>query len=107
MSRSFHLDAQPCRTSASLVLRVSDAHYRPISARFSAPFAFGSLRCDKRVIGAPPMITFTRSKLTYWRVKARPADRRPLPENGQLRAFTPAVIIFIALPEAKDNIDPG
>jgi hypothetical protein len=22
-------------------------------------------------------------------------------------AFTPAVIIFIALPEAKDNIDPG
>jgi hypothetical protein len=30
-----------------------------------------------------------------------------LPENGQRRAFTPAVIIFIALPEAKDNIDPG
>jgi hypothetical protein len=27
--------------------------------------------------------------------------------NGQRRAFTPAVIIFIALPEAKDNIDPG
>ena len=23
------------------------------------------------------------------------------------RAFTPAVILFIALPEAKDNIDPG
>ena len=22
-------------------------------------------------------------------------------------AFTPAVILFIALPEAKDNIDPG
>jgi hypothetical protein len=30
-----------------------------------------------------------------------------LPENGQRRAFAPAVIIFIALPEAKDNIDPG
>jgi hypothetical protein len=28
-------------------------------------------------------------------------------ENGQRRAFTPAVILFIALPEVKDNIDPG
>jgi hypothetical protein len=28
-------------------------------------------------------------------------------ENGQRRAFTPAVILFIALAEAKDNIDPG
>ena len=27
--------------------------------------------------------------------------------NGQRRAFTPALILFIALPEAKDNIDPG
>jgi hypothetical protein len=27
--------------------------------------------------------------------------------HGQRRAFTPAVILFIALPEAKDNIDPG
>jgi hypothetical protein len=27
--------------------------------------------------------------------------------DGQRRAFTPAVILFIALPEAKDNIDPG
>jgi hypothetical protein len=27
--------------------------------------------------------------------------------NGQRRAFTPAVILFIALPEAKDNIEPG
>jgi hypothetical protein len=40
------------------------------------------------------------------RVKARPADRN-LAGNGQRRAFTPAVILFIALPEAKDNIDPG
>jgi hypothetical protein len=30
-----------------------------------------------------------------------------LTENGQRRAFTPAVILFIALPEAKDNIEPG
>jgi hypothetical protein len=27
--------------------------------------------------------------------------------NGQRRAFTPAVILFIALPEAKDNAKPG
>ena len=27
--------------------------------------------------------------------------------DGQRRAFTPALILFIALPEAKDNIDPG
>jgi hypothetical protein len=27
--------------------------------------------------------------------------------DGQRRAFTPAVILFIALPEAKDKIDPG
>jgi hypothetical protein len=30
-----------------------------------------------------------------------------LAENGHGRAFTPAVILFIALPEAKDNIEPG
>jgi hypothetical protein len=28
-------------------------------------------------------------------------------EDGQRRAFTPAVILFIALAETKDNIDPG
>jgi hypothetical protein len=27
--------------------------------------------------------------------------------DGQRRAFTPALILFIALPEAKDNADPG
>jgi hypothetical protein len=36
-----------------------------------------------------------------------PASDRNLPGNGQRRAFTPAVILFIALPEAKDNIEPG
>jgi hypothetical protein len=39
-------------------------------------------------------------------MKARPADRR-LPEDGQRRAFTPAVILFIALAETKDNGEPG
>ena len=37
-----------------------------------------------------------------------PASRsKTLAENGNRRAFTPAVILFIALPEAKDNVDPG
>ena len=26
---------------------------------------------------------------------------------GQRRAFTPAVILFIALPESQDKFDPG
>jgi hypothetical protein len=40
------------------------------------------------------------------RVKARPADRN-LAGDGQRRAFTPAVIVFIALPDTKDNVEPG
>jgi hypothetical protein len=28
-------------------------------------------------------------------------------KDGLKRAFTPALILFIALPEAKDNLDPG
>jgi hypothetical protein len=40
------------------------------------------------------------------RVKAGPADR-DFAGDGQWRAFTPAVILFIALPDAKDNIEPG
>jgi hypothetical protein len=36
------------------------------------------------------------------------AGRRSNPgRENQRRALTPAVILFIALPEAKDNIDPG
>jgi hypothetical protein len=30
-----------------------------------------------------------------------------LAEDGQRQAFTPALILFIALPETKDNTDPG
>jgi hypothetical protein len=47
-----------------------------------------------------------RSKLTLPEGEG-PASRSELSENGQRRAFTPAVILFIALPEEKDNIDPG
>jgi hypothetical protein len=37
-----------------------------------------------------------------------PASRSELWQgDGQRRAFTPAVILFIALPDAKDNLDPG
>jgi len=37
-----------------------------------------------------------------------PASRSNLlPEDGQRRAFTPAVILFIALAETKDNGEPG
>jgi len=38
-------------------------------------------------------------------VKARPADRNFSRERSRW-AFTPTVILFIALPEAKSNIDP-
>jgi hypothetical protein len=30
-----------------------------------------------------------------------------LDKDGQRQAFTPAVILFIALPDAKDNCEPG
>jgi hypothetical protein len=38
-------------------------------------------------------------------VKAR-QQIETLARDGQRRALTPALILFIALPEAKDNIDP-
>jgi hypothetical protein len=40
------------------------------------------------------------------RVKAR-RQIETLAGDGQRRAFTPVLILFIALPEAKDNADPG
>ena len=39
------------------------------------------------------------------RVKAFHGSK--LGEDGQRRAFTPAVILFIALPEPQDNSAPG
>ena len=39
------------------------------------------------------------------RVKAGP--RSKLGSDGQWPALTPAVILFIALPEADDKTDPG
>ena len=40
------------------------------------------------------------------RVKAR-QQIGTMAGDGKRRAFTPAVILFIALPETKDNIEPG
>jgi hypothetical protein len=39
-------------------------------------------------------------------VKAR-QQIETLAGNGQRRAFTPAVILFITLPEAEDKTPPG
>jgi hypothetical protein len=36
-----------------------------------------------------------------------PSTRSKLGRDGQRQAFMPAVILFIALPEAEDKIDPG
>jgi len=50
-------------------------------------------------------ILFSFETVFTRRVKA---GRRSNPgRENQRRAFTPAVILFIALPEAKDNTDPG
>jgi hypothetical protein len=62
---------------------------------------------SERARGEPwKAVFFFRSRLTLpGRVKAGPQI-----ESWQGRsaaALTPAVILFIALPEVKDNIDPG
>jgi hypothetical protein len=36
-----------------------------------------------------------------------PANRSDFSRERSRRAFTPAVILFIALPESEDNIEPG
>jgi hypothetical protein len=51
-------------------------------------------------------VFFFRSKLTLPEGEGPAADRNSSRQRSR-RAFTPAVILFIALPEAKDNIDPG
>jgi hypothetical protein len=40
------------------------------------------------------------------RVKAR-QQIESFPGERQRQAFTPAVILFIALPETQDNLEPG
>src|ERR1019366_4740637 len=55
--------------------------------------------------GRQKAVFFFRSTLTYQEGEGQPPDRTR--QDGLRRAFTPAVVLFIALPEAKDNIDPG
>ena len=52
-------------------------------------------------------VFFFRSKLTLPEGEGPASRSKTLAEKGHRRAFTPAVILFIALPEDKDNIDPG
>jgi len=71
------------------------------------------LRSIELICSAPPGgqqrkgVFFFRLKLTLPEGEGPASRSKTLAENGQRRAFTPAVIIFIALPEAKDNADPG
>jgi hypothetical protein len=48
------------------------------------------------------VVFFFRSTLIYRKVKARPRSRLI-----QRRALTPAMILFVALPEPKAKPDPG
>jgi hypothetical protein len=51
-------------------------------------------------------VFFFRSTLDFYRrVKAR--DRIEPWQGVQGRAFTPALILFIALPEGENKTDPG
>ena len=52
-------------------------------------------------------VFFFRSKLILPEGEGPASQIETWQGDGQRRAFTPAVILFIALPEAKDNIDPG
>ena len=57
-----------------------------------------------RLVGKHDILFSFETDFT-WRVKAGPQIETW--QGRSAAAFTPAVIIFIALPEAKDNIDPG
>jgi len=52
-------------------------------------------------------VFFFRPKLTLLEGEGPTSGSKLLQGAGQRWASTPAVILFIALPEAKDNADPG
>ena len=56
--------------------------------------------------GPQKAIIFFRSELTLPGGEGRSPDRN-LASNGQRLAFTPAVLVFIALPETENKLDPG
>jgi len=50
-------------------------------------------------------VFFFRSTLTYKEGDGQPRDSTW--QDGLRSAFTPAVVLFIALPETEDKTDPG
>jgi hypothetical protein len=50
-------------------------------------------------------VFFFRSTLTNQEGEGQPRDRTR--RDGLRLAFTPAVVLFIALPETENNTDPG
>ena len=54
--------------------------------------------------GGQKAVFFFRSTLTY-EGEGQPCDRTR--QDGLRLAFTPAVVLFIALPETENNTDPG
>jgi hypothetical protein len=55
--------------------------------------------------GRQKAVFFFRSTLTYQEGEGQPPDRTR--QDGLRRAFTPAVVLFIALPETENKTDPG
>ena len=53
--------------------------------------------------GGQKVVFFLRSKLTLPEGEGPASRSKTLAENGHRRALTPAVILFISLPEAKSN----
>src|SRR6516162_4681439 len=92
------------KTASSIRFRSGILRLLSRSARY---VALNRLKAQVRACGCQRKAVFFFFETDFaGRVKARPADRN-LAGDGQRRAFTPAVILFIALPDTKDNIDPG
>ena len=58
-----------------------------------------------RDAGGRKAVFFFRSTLTYQEGEGQPRDRTW--QDGLRLAFTPAVVLFIALPETENKTDPG
>ena len=52
-------------------------------------------------------VFFFSFELTLPEGEGPASGSKTLAETGHRWAFTPTVILFIALPEVKDNIEPG
>jgi hypothetical protein len=56
------------------------------------------------MLAESPVFSF-RSTLAYKEGEGQPPDRTR--QDGLRLAFTPAVVLFIALPETENKTDPG